>query len=218
MERSPGLRLPSVLPGLSGSEQVEVLIQPGIHSDRSVLASEGLVPGFAGIPSGTAPSVTRTERSSQTAPLPSLSSGAPYAKPSCLETIQRFAKHEGFSSRVVRQISFARRRSTNVVYQAKWDVFRCWCKKEGHSVSNPSLPKLADFLLFLHAEKGLSVSCIRGYRSMLSSVFRWKLPDLSSSSVIRDLIRSFSIQRPIAKVSPPSWDLDVVLRSLTSSV
>ena len=50
---------------------------------------------------------------------------------------------------------------------------------------------------------------------MLSSVFRWKLPDLSSSSGFRDLIRSFSVQRPIAKVSPPSWDLDVVLRSLS---
>ena len=51
---------------------------------------------------------------------------------------------------------------------------------------------------------------------MLSAVFRWKLPDLGSSSVIRDLIRSFSIQRPVARVSPPSWDLNVVLRALRS--
>ena len=49
---------------------------------------------------------------------------------------------------------------------------------------------------------------------MLSLVFCWKLPDLSSSSVIRDLIRSFSIQRPIQKVSPPDWDLDHVLKAL----
>ena len=47
--------------------------------------------------------------------------------------------------------------------------------------------------------------------------FRWKLPDLSSSSVIRDLIRSFSIQRPIQKVSPPDWDLDHVLKALRLS-
>ena len=49
---------------------------------------------------------------------------------------------------------------------------------------------------------------------MLSLVFRWKLPDLSTSSVIRDLIRSFSIQRPLRKVSPPDWDLDLVLKAL----
>ena len=43
------------------------------------------------------------------------------------------------------------------------------------------------------------------------------LPDLSTSSVIRDLIRFFSIQRPLRKVSPPDWDLDLVLKALRLS-
>ena len=51
---------------------------------------------------------------------------------------------------------------------------------------------------------------------MLSLVFRWKLPDLSTSSVIRDLLRSFYIQRPIRRVTAPNWDLDIVLRALRS--
>ena len=51
---------------------------------------------------------------------------------------------------------------------------------------------------------------------MLSLVFRWKLPELSSSLVLKDLIRSFSIQRPRSVVSPPNWDLTRVLAALRS--
>ena len=216
LEQSAGLCLSAVFSGSSGPQQVEGLDQHRDNVDRSVLASEGVVSGLAGVPCGTTPSVTRTEGSTQTAPLPSLPSGAPSAKPSCLETIQRFARHEGFSRRVAEQVSLARRKSTRLVYQAKWDIYRQWCREKGHSISRPSLPKVADFLLYLHEVKKLSVSGIRGYRSMLSLVFRWKLPDLSSSSVIKDLIRSFYIQRPVRRISPPEWDLDVVLRALRS--
>ena len=87
---------------------------------------------------------------------------------------------------------------------------------QGHSISRPSLPKVADFLVFLHQDKGLSPSCIKGYRSMLSMVFRSRLPELSTSSVIKDLVRSFSIARPRVSMSPPSWDLETVLRALRS--
>ena len=216
MGRPSSLRFSAVLHGETGPQQVEDLRQHGIDFDRSVLASEGVVPGLAGVLSGTAPSVARAERSSQTAPLSSFSSGAPVATSSCLETIQRFARHEGFSRRVAKQVSFARRSSTRLVYQAKWNKYRRWCREKGHSVSRPTLPKIADFLLFLFKDLNLSVSCVRGYRSVLSVVFRWKLPDLQTSPVIRDLIRSFSIQRPRGGLSPPCWDLVKVLVALRS--
>ena len=61
------------------------------------------------------------------------------------------------------------------------------------------------------------MSSILGYRSMLSSVFRFKLPEISSSPVIKDLIRSFKVETPVRSVRPPSWDLDAVLRYLISS-
>ena len=78
-------------------------------------------------------------------------------------------------------------------------------------MSRPTLSKIADFLLFLWEKRHLSPSAIKGYHSMLSSVFRFKLPDLSSSPVIKDLLRSFEISRPRGGVVPPSWDLDKVL-------
>ena len=52
---------------------------------------------------------------------------------------------------------------------------------------------------------------------MLSSVFRHRLPEISSSVVLKDLIRSFSSGRTSSDISPPSWDLDKVLQALRSA-
>ena len=57
----------------------------------------------------------------------------------------------------------------------------------------------------------LSVSSIKTHRDMLSTVFRFKLPELGDHHVVRDLIRSFAIECP---PMPPSWDLDIVLKHL----
>ena len=52
---------------------------------------------------------------------------------------------------------------------------------------------------------------------MLSAVFRFTLPQISSSPVLKDLIRSFKIERPSIPVWAPSWDLSRVLEFLRSS-
>ena len=61
------------------------------------------------------------------------------------------------------------------------------------------------------------MSSTLGYRSMLSSVFRFKLPEISSSVVLHDFLRSFKVEAPVRPVRPPSWDLDAVLCYLSSS-
>ena len=214
--RTSSLCLPSLLLSAQSLEQSKTLTSTRAHSDRPLLASEGVVSGPAGGPSGTASSVTTEERSAQTAPFPSLPSGAPIASTSCLETIRRFSRHEGFSRKVARQLTLARRPSTSRVYQSKWVTYRHWCSAQGHSISKPTLPKIADFLLFLHQSKGLSASAIKGYRSMLSFVFKSRLPSISTSYVIKDLIRSFTIQRPVVRESALGWDVNKVLLALRS--
>ena len=77
--------------------------------------------------------------------------------------------------------------------------------------------RLRIFLFWLRRSRKLSVSSILGYRSMLSSVFSFKLPETSSSPVIKDLIRLFKVETPVRPVHPPAWHLDVVLRYLISS-
>ena len=88
----------------------------------------------------------------------------------------------------------------------------------GHSVSRPSLPRVTDFLLWLRRSRKLSVSSIMGYRSLLVTVFRFKLPNMSSDPVLHDLVRSFRIETSVRPLRPPAWDLSAVLQFLNSSV
>ena len=85
-----------------------------------------------------------------------------------------------------------------------------------HSVSRPTLAKVTDFLYWLRYPRGLSVSSLRGYRSVLSAVFRFHLPSLSSDPVIRDLLRSFRLSSAERVLRPPAWDLSKVLTYLVS--
>ena len=45
---------------------------------------------------------------------------------------------------------------------------------------------------------------VMGYRSILSVVFRFQLPEISSSPMIHDLLRSFKVEDPCRAVRPPS--------------
>ena len=53
---------------------------------------------------------------------------------------------------------------------------------------------------------------------MLSAVFRYVLPEISTSAVLHDLLRSFHVEVPIRAVSPPAWNLIAVLEFLKSSI
>ena len=124
----------------------------------------------------------------------------------------------GFSRHVAKQTALTRRPSSRAGYQSKWTVYRKWCTSEGHSIFRPSLSKIADFLFWLRRSKKLSVSAVMGYRSVLSAVFRSMLPEISTSAVFYDLLRSFRVEAPVRSVTPPSWDLLKVLEFLKSLV
>ena len=50
---------------------------------------------------------------------------------------------------------------------------------------------------------------------MLSAVFKFPLPEISTSPILKDLIRSFEISAPRPLFPPPPWDLDKVLEYLS---
>ena len=186
----------------------------GAHSCGSVLASAPLVSRPSGA-SGGCPSVPSTaEGSTQTAAFPPLPPEPLRASYDCVSYLERSARSLGFTSAVARQLACCRRASTLVNYQAKWLVFRAWCRRHGHSVSRPSIPKIASFLLYLRRSLLLSYSSIASYRSMLSGVFRFVLPELSSHFVLRDLLCSFRLERPLSSSRVPPWDLSRVLSFL----
>ena len=217
LEWVAGVCLSSLVIHSGGFEEVPVVLWGPADHHNSVLASEAVVSGSSrsgGRRSGRSSTV---QGPSASASLPSVPSGSVQAVSSCLETIKRFTLAGGFSKHVAQQVSLARRPSSRAGYQSKWLVFRQWCRSEGHSISRPSLTKIADFLFWLRHSRQLSVSSIMGYRSMLSAVFRSVLPEISSSPVLHDLLRSFQVEAPIREVRPPSWDLTTVLTYLRSS-
>ena len=199
LEWVAGICLSSLVSHSGGFGEAPVVLWSSTDHRSSILASEAVVSGSSGS-GGRRPGRSSTVQSpSASAPLPPISFGSVQAVSSCLETIKRFTRAGGFSRRVAQRAG----------YQSKWLVFRQWCRSEGHSISRPSLLKIADFLFWLRRSRRLSVSSVMGYRSMLSAVFISVLPEIATSPVLRDLRRSFQAEAPIREVRPPSWDLNV---------
>ena len=177
--RSSGLRVHSGGHHSACSREAQVLHGDGAYSSGSTLGPAPLVlrlaPAFAGS-SGVAAGPSRPfALTSDSSSLP----GSPLAQASCLVTLQRFIRAAGFSSAVAEQSSLVRRPSSRAVSQVRWSIYREWCHNIGHSVSRPTFSKVADFLYWLRYTRGLSVSSLHGYRSVLSAVFRFHLPSLS---------------------------------------
>ena len=214
--RSSGLRVPSGGHHSACSREAPGLHGDGAHPSGSTLGPAPLVlqpaPAFAGSSSDP----TGPSRPLALASVSSSLPGSPSAQASCLATLQRFTRAAGFSSAVAEQSSLARRPSSRAVFQVRWSIYRGWCHSNGHSVSRPTLAKVADFLYWLRYTRGLSVSSLRGYRSVLSAVFRFHLPSLSSDPVIRDLLLSFRLSSAERVLRPPAWDLSKVLTYLVS--
>ena len=215
--RSPGLRLSSMVHHSQSSSEAQRISRNGAHLSGSVLAPEAMVSGPPSNVAGTSSGSSGVPRPPAPAAISSALPGSPQASTSCLETLRCFTRAAGFSSTVASQASLVRRPSSRKAYQLKWQVYHSWCHSHGHSVSRPSLAKVTDFLCWLRSSKGLSVSSIKGYRSILSAVFRFHLPSLSSHPVIRDLLRSFCLASVERQLRPPSWDLSGVLRYLNTS-
>ena len=210
----PSIRLPSIRPHLSCLGEGPAVSEAGADLGGSVLATAPVIPGPSGASGGSSPLPTTKEGSAQTALLSSFSPEPPHASAGCLAYLQRSARHAGFFKAVARQLALCHRRSMRVNYQAKWAVYRSSCHCHGHSVSRPTVSKVDDFLLYLRRSLSLSYSSIASYRSMMSGVFRFILPELSSHFFLHDLLRSFCLGRPLPSSRILPWDLLLVLRFL----
>ena len=197
------------------SSQTESLSQLRSDSNRPLLASKGMVSRSAGTSIRHSNRTTQMSRSAATTAFPSVSRKSPYASSDCVATLKRFASQAGFSETVAGQLALCRRKSTRLNYQARWGKFRKWCRVFHHRSSEPTIPKIAEFLTFLFKTEKAAVSTIKGYRAMLSSVFKFCLPEISSSPILKDLVRSFEISAPRPLHHTPPWDLDKVLEYLS---
>ena len=215
LESSDSLRLPSVPVNSTGSEEGQGVTVPG-SSPSTLVASEVMVQRPAGASAGSSPSPPSSSR-----PLVSerqASSRPRHAPSSRLAVIRDALRKKRFSSRAASLIADARRTSTNKVYNAKWKVFTNWCSARKVNPLDPSMRRIADFLIFLFDKRKLSVSTIKGYRSMISHTLSFRHQNtIGSDSSLSELIRAFELKRPVARSLTPKWDLSCVLWSLTKA-
>ena len=123
------------------------------------MASTGVVPRSpvtGSVPSGGLASVSG---SSPTTPLSLLPSQSASATSSRVETVRRFTREWGVSNAVSRQLANCHRPSSQRLYQHRWLAYRRWCCSKVHTVSAPSVAKIADFLLFLRRDGSFCLGC-----------------------------------------------------------
>ena len=210
------LCIPSVCVDSRGNKQIDKLDQHGSHSNRTMVATEGMASRSVPSVHTTSSTSPSSSRSIEAAPCGDLSPRASQFKSDRLETVKLLVKERGFSQRAAEVIASCRRRSSDILYQSRWEFFHKWCLDRGFSVSNPPVNVIADFLIFLSDNLKLSVSSIKGYRSVLSSVYRHVGLDLSLNQDLRDLVRHFEIKAPPKNSNLVPWNLDVVLKYLMS--
>ena len=210
----PGICLPSQCHHKKSYSQPESLSQLRFHHDLPLLASTRMVSRSTG-PSLGHYNKLPIRRDLLRQPLfHRFHDNLPFASSGCVAPLRRFASQAGFSETVAGHLALCRRNS-RLNCQARWGKFRKWCRVFHHRSSEPTIPKIAEFLTFLFTTEKAAVSTIKGYRAMLLSVFKFCLQEISSSPILKDLVHSFEISAPHPLHHSPSWDLDKVLEYLS---
>ena len=184
------------------------------HSDSSTLAAPGMVSGPPGSMRGETTETSSNVEVIKAVVLPGVPPKPSRSKSSRLEVISGFVESRGFSESVSNRIAVPQRQSTVKLYDYQWKCFCDWGEGRGVDPINPSVPNIAEFLLYLFEEKKLSVTTVKGYRSSISKMMQAKGIDISHNPDLNALCRSFLLERPLAQREVPRWDLGLVLSRL----
>ena len=199
-----------------GSEQAEVIQKLPTDPHNPVLAKERLVHRSMGTvrrKTQVSPSKKRSAKAARQMEVPPK---PPHATSDRMETVHGFLRHSGYSREVASSIIGSKQDSTNALYQRQWSVFRQWCRENGFSASRVSLDQIGRFFRYLRYDRRSAVSTIKTYRSMLATTLRHVDVELSNNRDMKDVIRSFEIEAPVNSPNTLKWNLDVVLKFLTT--
>ena len=128
-------------------------------------------------------------------------------EPSRLGFIKRRLREKKFSHTATELISQSKRASTRAVYDAKWRIFSNWCGGRHIDPSRPSIPEVADFLIFLFQEKNYQIS-IKGYRAAIANTLKFrKGGGVGTDPFLSELIRALQLKRPRVRTLTPKWNL-----------
>ena len=211
---STGIRLSSYRIDSTGHQENQGT-QVQNHTSSPTLAREAVVSRVAPAPSVSTLETTGETRPPETTTQAHLSLESDHAQPTRMEHIKQAVVDKGFSEKVANFISGAVTASSRKVYQARWQYFDHWMREKNLTAAKATIQEVADFLLHLQTDKNSSISTIKGYRTAIAKVLLYTSgTDLSSSSVLSDLIKALEHKRPQLRNRFPKWDLTLVLNSL----
>lgn len=131
-----------------------------------------------------------------------------------LERLQ--LRKDRLSNEVISVIQSVRLPSTTTIYEASWRAFSTWCLS--HHV-DPTSADILDVLNFLHdgLAKGLALATLPRQVAALSTVLMCdRHRTLSQNPRIRSFLHGATNISPPVVHWYPSWDLPLVLQTLTS--
>ena len=213
LEPSTTICLPTVCSNSKSFSQTKTVSGSRTNLNCTILASEVMVSRDFGNVDRHSLVTTSETKATQTATEIQFSQKIRPAATSCLEAVKREARKEGFSKEVAEIFEVSRKRSTLNLYNSRWKYYAEWCQERGKDPHQPSIQRIADFLVYLWKVKHRSHQVITGFRSMFSMVFQNKLPNISSHYVIRHIIRAANIEAPKPN-NKITWDLIKVLDHL----
>ena len=209
-----GVCLPTFQSHSKSSVQTQTLQTLSDHPHSSSLAPSNLVSR----PSGSFSGFTSLPSTSEGPALPTQRKKIPrqpsMASTSRVETLIRSVSNGGFSLAAAERLARSVRPSTLRNYQARWNLFLSWCRSSDRDPASPSIPMIADFLIYLKDVKNLDPITIKGYRAMLSNTFQILLENIGSNSQLSALVRTFLLEVQKVRSSLPNWSLNKVLEYL----
>ena len=131
-----------------------------------------------------------------------------------VEVVESSLRGRGFSKRIAKLVSTAKRQSTEAVYQSHWRDWVGWATTRDFDPLSPTVNDLAEYFLSLVQERKLKVQTVKGHRSSIFTTLRQcGRRDFSNNLVLHDLLKSLqsTVQRPSIL---PKWNVFLVLHAL----
>lgn len=119
------------------------------------------------------------------------------------------------SDQVEEVLLHSRKLSTHTTYLQKWCRFLSWCSNKNLDPAIAPLHKIFDYILSLK-DAGLALASLKVHRSAITSFHQpvegWSI---FAHPITRRFIKGLSNLFPPRSVPPPSWNLELVLDTLT---
>ena len=136
----------------------------------------------------------------------------------CLAPKHHSESLESFSEQVADRIKAPQRPSSRILYESRWSIFELWCQQNTVVGTEPSTSDIAEFFNHLFTVKNLKPATIAGYRTAIADHLGPFGQEIGKSLHLNRLLASFYRGKPILNRGFPSWDLSLVLMSLTKAL